>query len=215
LKLDTEQKFNRHNCVEKIRSELLSTPLGFNAFNIYNLWLQARKLCPKDKDVFISSKYFNAFIRFVEYQKKQQIPKLNQFIEFCVGKVYEPYSWCSFDVYQNFINEYIANLSPMESFYLSVETIDNLAEKFDLKYIEVFEVLPCSLLIKHVASYNISPWYILNSQLFSKCYNTRLNSEQKMLLNTLIPIQSWNNIFAANSSKVSQIKKVIAELEKL
>lgn len=199
-KIDLLSKFDRHNCKQKTRTELVGTPVGFAAYKLYNKWLNTRGLTNKDVEIFVDSKYFNAFIRFVEYNKKTTLPDVNMFLKYCIDNTHEPYVWRSYEIYEKFIEYYFKNVTVEDSCKLTVDTFAKLASTYSIEVKDIYTQILPSVLLKQVAAHIVTPWMLFLSRKFQKYYAEKCNAEHKQLFNSVMPAKAWKLKIDGNSA---------------
>lgn len=207
----SEYRYVMHQCREKIRYELLKTVLGQAALKHYETW---HKLCgrvPPHSSTFLVSIYFKSFVDFAEFVRKVKLPNPEHYIRTMIEKKLQPSSWVKDEVYVMFIELMDNATDPIEHIKITLKTILTICEKADITQEEFFNLITPPELAQMIRQRQISPWLLLNSQLFKK-YLIKCNESEQQALEVVIRPDFWCKKFTENPDGVKKVKKYIKEL---
>jgi len=203
-----ESFYLKHKCEQMRRYDLFKKPIGHLAYLIFNQW---RKICGYPSvtvDIFSKSRYFNAFVNFAEFCRKQSIPDKISYIELMVEKKLQPFNWCDIDVYDYYIAHFDREIDVDEKVNLSIETLKDLADKHECNISEVFDKITPIQILRLITARKLSPWLLLPSKKFMDFMIYKTNKEERLLFNTFINVEEWKKYFLENPDKVLEIKDI-------
>ena len=206
-----EHTMLKHKCETMKRTELLKSPTGQAAWNYYSIWMRAQHRIPANAAVFMASKSFTTFIKFVEFAKKVSLPKPDRFIAYMIKKKFTPNMWTTDPVYAMYLEYIDRTLTPIQQATTSIETIFKVSDNFNVDPSDVFTVIKGHDLIHMLQTRRLSPWLLLNSKKFKTLYKA-LPTEQRMIVDGLIRIDYWATKLQEHASEVAQIRLLTAEL---
>jgi hypothetical protein len=114
-------------------------------------------------------------------------------------------------VYQNFIEWFDKNTHPLEFAKITANTILDLSKIFDCESREVFSYMLPLELINLIHSRKLSPWILLLSKAFQS-YLSKLPKHQFISIESVIDPERWMDKFSKNSELISDMKKIVREL---
>jgi hypothetical protein len=194
------------------RYELFDTVDGQFALYAFNKWRLFKKLPPAKIDVFTSSRYFKAFIRFAEYSRTQSIPDNLGFIRMMVEKGLSPFFWCDYDVYDSYVQRFDESYTIDMKVQISIDTLTEISETYQCTMGEVFDNIPLIDILKLITTRRLSPWLLLPSQKFKMLLMNRTSQEEQMLFSKFVDITKWRKEFEKNPDVLSTIKQLNATL---
>ena len=211
-KFKIESRYMKHECKEMKRDKEFRTMVGQSAWLYYQTWMKTnRKLVPQPKS-FLGSRYYNTFIKFSKHVRKVHLPDVNSFIRFMKDRGIQPTIWTNDQVYSLYL-EYLDRKAPATK--RAETTIDQflkVAEAADVDVGEIFEILDASDVIALLRRRSISPWILLNSNKFTTFFTTKTNSDERIVLESLIRPEFWREKFAKNPKIVQMMKVFVKEL---
>lgn len=205
--------FDKHSCERKKRYELCKKSAGYLAFEDYKYWLSFKKRSVVDLSTFVDSSFFTSFINFQELLHKKGIPDRKLFIRLAVELKMSPKLWGSEEMYELYIKYYDENVKPIEQVITSIRTLCTIADAVDCDISEAFNHLMISEISLLVFQRKLSPWLLLLSPKFLNILHTVNDTSQYIMLTTLLKPKEWGAQFKANPIIVSEIKKMVSELE--
>lgn len=197
-----------------IREERLRTAIGQAAWQFYQDWFRfQRKRVPDDR-AFLKSQYFESFMRFAEFVHRSGLPSPDTFIELMIKEDYTPTMWLMDGVYAKYMEHLEQTVPPSKHAEITVETLYAIADAADCDVSEVFSVITGSEIIELIRQRKLSPWILLMSDKFFTFLAElqKKNSEQYIVLESLIRPQHWQKRFGKRPQDVELMKKVVAEL---
>lgn len=213
LKLTNEETFNKHYCEDKMRSEFIRTPRGIAVFAYYKEWLKvSRNGSISSEDTFLKSRYYNAFVNFIEFSNKMMLPNKSAFIKYVSIKGILPIHWCNDDVYISYIQNLDTVYTPLEQAEETIKTIHDLARAFDCKSNQIFEFLEVGDCLKLLKARRLSPWVLLFSKQFHQYLAIKLSKEQRIIIQSVINPTVWRNKFQIRPLDVAKMKKMVEDL---
>jgi len=212
-KLTTEARLEKHSCEQKKRFDFLNTLKGKSTFYCYRNWMIAQGRNIKDKDVFMNSKYFNAFVEFGKFCSRVGIPDRKHYIEYMVSRAILPAQWVDPEVYETYISHFDNSKTPLEMASITVDTLYDLSEIFECTLGEVFEHMTSADIMRLVTARKLSPWVLLFSKGFMNHIRADTTAEQRILINTVINHGYWSNKFKEDPDSVQAIKRIVSELK--
>jgi hypothetical protein len=207
-----EKNYLKHKCEIMKRYSLFDTVDGQMAFLAFNGWRRFKKYPPIDIEKFVASRYFKAFHRFAEYSRTQSIPDRMGYIYLMVVKDIPPFFWCDYDIYDMYVKDFDESYTVDKKIEISIETLTEIAERYECSLSDVFNKIPPIDLLKLVTSRRLTPWLLLPSNKFKEFLLFHTTTEEKMLFNTFIDVKRWKKDFEKNPQLVSTIKELNSKL---
>ena len=212
-KFTKEQKYTLHNCEKKKRIKVINTTTGRSAFRYYCEWRKCNNYKPPVLSTFIDSKYFNSFIKFVEYSKNMNIPEPNEYIKFMSSKQLLPQHWDNDNAYVEYIQYFDLNRTPREQVNTSITTLATMARIFECDVADVLDHLRPGEMIKLLQARKLSPWVLLFSDKFHKFLLNKVSMEQGIFIQNFINPTIWQQRFKNNPTLVNEIKNSVKNLK--
>lgn len=207
-----EKNYLKHKCETMKRYELFDTVDGQFAYIAFNNWRKMKKFAPVSVEIFASSRYFNSFIRFAEYSRTQSIPDRIGYIKIMTEKDLLPFFWCDYDVYDFFIKQFDESCPVDKKIEISIDTLEELAERYECSVPELFGKISAIELLKLVTARRLTPWLLLPSQKFKYFLLHLATSEERMLFNSFVDFPKWKQQFDANPELVNTIRALNTQL---
>jgi hypothetical protein len=194
------------------RLEEVQSPQGQAALQYYQLWMRLQQRTPPPASTFIDSKYFRTFCTFAQHAMKVQLPYPDRFIRLMIEKKLPPTLWASDEVYSLFL-EYIDRVStPLEQAKLSIDTLLGVATKYDVDISEVLDVVTVNEVLHLIRLRKLSPWLLLFCPSFKKMYAEKASPEQRMIIDTVIRVEYWQEKFSQHIEDTRSIRQYVVEL---
>jgi phage FluMu protein Com len=207
-----ENNYLKHKCEKMKRYDIFKTPVGHLAYLTFNQWRKISGHPPITVEVFTKSRYFNAFVKFAEFARSRAIPDKIGYIALMVEKQLLPFNWCDYEVYDYFIKTFDTEYSIDQKVDLSVETIVDIARKYECETAQIFENIQPLQVLKYITSRKLSPWLLLASNKFIEFMMYKTDKEQRMLFNQFVNVSEWKKYFMENPDKVTEIKNINQQL---
>lgn len=207
-----EKNLKKHVCEKMKRTKMLQTKKGKAAFMAYQEWMRLKRHLPPSKNTFMESRYYKAFIRFINFSRQVSLPDTVGYIKLMVSLTMEPSMWSSLDAYQKYLIKFNKLYSPIEQASMTVDTFIQLSKILDCDMGEVFKYLDGDDVMKMIQAKKLSPWILLFSTKFLLFLSKNTTSEQNILIQNMIKPKKWKQIFQNNPKTVKKMKKIVREL---
>lgn len=208
-----EDRYIAHQCKQRKRDEEIKTPIGQSAWQYYQDWMHSHKRAAPSIETFLSSRYYISFIKFAKFVQSVKLPDVKTFIWLMKEKDLSPTIWTSNQVYVNYIEYLDRKATPLQQVNITVNTLLELAEKYNTNTGNLFNVIHPNEVINLVRERRLSPWVLLCSGQFKQFYEKRTNPEQRIILTSLIRAGYWPEKFKKYPEEIEKIKKIVKELE--
>lgn len=206
-----EHYFINHKCRNMKRLEDMRTMLGQRAWMFYKDWLRLQKKRVPDDRTFISSTFYNSFMKFARFVKKTQLPFPDEFMKFAISKNYPPTFWTYNDIFLEY-QEHLNTVVPMEKHIeKTFETIFDLADIFDCKSGDIFNYLEANDLLILLRQRKLSPLVLLVSAKFYD-YIEKVKSDHPELytiISTNIRYNYWQKRLQDNPTSLKTVRDLV------
>lgn len=207
-----EQRYIKHRCKQMLRDEEFRTLLGQAAWSHYQKWMKAyRRLVPAPS-TFLSSKYYQSFIRFAKHVQALHIPDVDSFIYLMKERDISPTIWTNDQVYTIYLEYLDRRASPEEQAKITITTLFKIADAAECDVGNVFGVLEPNEVISLLQERRLSPWLLLYSSKFKDMLLNKTSPEQRIIMETIIRPQYWVKKFEKHPEGVKLMKKYVEEL---
>jgi hypothetical protein len=119
-------------------------------------------------DTFKNSRYYNQFIKFVQFKQKIKLPNPSAFIRFMVQKKIDPALWITDQIFATYLRAFDEAVPPSEQFMQSIELLESLAAEAGVTLPRVFEELGFLKVTQLIETRKLSYWLLLSSDVFKK-----------------------------------------------
>lgn len=204
-----EGSYMNHSCPEKRKIETLRSVDGQNAFSYYNLWMKEQGRSEQSIETFGESRYFSTFLKFAEYAKKTNLPKVGDFVKLMVQQKLSPPMWASDSAYALYLQKYDQLVPPERQFMESAEELQQLAVELGVQLPKIFEALGPADIINLLRRRKLSFWLLLSSSKFRN-YFTSLPEEDKQRVGMAMNVSAA----VARTAAEPQLFKELAEAAK-
>lgn len=208
-----EERFIKHECKEMKREKEFREPHGQMAWIFYQKWLRSYNKVANNAAAFINSRYFNSFMKFAQFAKRVKLPDTDAFVAVMRDHDISPTIWTMEEVYNIYLEHLDKKLSPQKHAQITINTLFNHAEDHETDVATVFDTLTPNDVIKLVRERRLSPWILLNSVKFGDFFVNQTNSEQRIILETMIRPAFWQKKFKEDPDSVEQMKRYVEELK--
>lgn len=211
-KFKYESGILKHQCEAMHRNMLMKTLTGEVAWQFYKTWMKLRNSRVYKKNLFVKSKYFNAFINFRKYSIKVGIPDTGLYIKYMISKLYSPSMWIMDDVYGEYVTYLDSMVDPITNVKISITTLDSLADSLDCAIEEVFnEILPGEVILL-LRQRKLSPWLLIHSPKFHKFVKTATKEQERILRSYVSPGVWQQKLNKISPKKRELIRKLVRAL---
>jgi len=195
-----------HFCKEREKMDMLKSPQGQAAYQFYCEWMRMKRHSIPPADRFMASKFFNQFIKFVEWSEKVAIPApSSSFIKLMVETNVLPSMWCRPNTYEMYLTWFDNAYPPETQFLESLDKIKEIAADEKCKPGEVYEKIGARELIKLIRRRKLSPWLMVTSSRFLT-WAQALPQIDRDDLNTAINFLAYANKLNANPALARMLK---------
>ena len=206
-----EAFFLKHKCKERQRIEDFKSITGKSAWQYYKLWMKSHNRPSPNPNSFLSSQYFNTFLKFAKFVKQVKLPNVDVFIRLMGQKDYPPVMWTMDETYQRYLEYLDFQISPDKMAATTIKQLWDIAELCEVDIGDVFNEVTGNDVIQLLRQRRLSPWILLQSSKFTKFYaNTSL--EERIIIETLILPAHWMEQFKKKPEIVEKMKKLVLEL---
>lgn len=202
-----ERSLINHMCEKKRRWILRDekyVKLAFYAWQEFYRISYSRK---KDYKEFISSQFYNDFIKFGRHLTNINVIEPQEFITFIIKTNIKLKDWCKDWVY----NEFVRYQTERESSDKAVERNILLMQQWSIQYkedwTEFFIKISTPLAVSYIKSGRLSPWILYNSETGIDLLE-RMTDEELGIISEYIKPKYWQKKFDKYPDDVMFIKKV-------
>lgn len=211
-KFSREKNYNKHFCEAKKKALLVKTKMGRSAFNAYREWNKLRGYKATDEGTFVTSKYFKAFINFIDFANTKMLPDKTGFMKLMIKKEILPTSWTNELYYEFYIDQFDDLYSPIKQVELSLDFLTKLSQAMDCTIPQVIYKLEPIELMRFISARKLSPWFLLFMKSFQDYVRYHLKGEAKLLMETVISASFWKEKFNQNAAVVKKVKDLMTDL---
>lgn len=206
-----EAAYLDHVCQQMQRTQQMKSTEGVAAWMAYSSWLKfmGKKVPPQSG--FISSKFFQSFIKFAAFCKTTRLPNVESYIRHMVKYDIPPVIWTSSAIYTEWVRVNSTERSPSKLVQQTAVFLCNAAEKQQCDVSEIFSHTTSGELSQWIREGNVSPWLLLTSTKFKTWYKT-LDDDDKDNMARVVDVAEWIEKLQANPNTVAKTKAIVAEL---
>ena len=212
MKFKLEDRFMNHECKAMKRDAEIKTPLGQAAYSFYEKWMKLQRRRVPKLETFLTSRYYNTFIKFAKFSKKVGLPDINLFITYMIKTDIPPTIWCNDQVYVGFIEYLDKRADPTKQAQSTINYLFKIADSLDIDVSEVFEHLSGNDVIQMLHRRQLSPWILINSPKFKQFLIHRVTDEERITMTAIIRPPLWAEKKANHPEIIAQMKKYVQEL---
>lgn len=207
----TDEEKATHTCKYSDRLRTMRSVGGLLAFQLYKYWREKKGYSTVDEMAFIMSKYFSVFINLSIFLNKKSVPLHNHYLDFCIRTTLLPNNWYSETVYMEYLIWFEKDVPPETQYKLSKKTINILAETIECDANKVLLYLTFDEIARLVYSKNLSPWFLLFSNVFNHIYKNKLTKSELVLCDSLINRELWIDKLRSNKEVCIKIMELIKD----
>jgi hypothetical protein len=181
-------------------------------YDVYELWMKSYGRSVPSMDVFATSQFFNAFVRFADYVNRTSLYAPDQFVKLMKEYDVSPTLWLNAELYDIYHTWLDLRYNPLEQVQTSVDTIFKLMEIFDSKSATAaIERLNSRELIELLRNRKLSVYLVLCSSVF-KNQITKMDEGDRKELGTLLNAEYVSKKFDADKKLHEDIKAIVGSL---
>lgn len=189
-----EGAYIAHKCPIRVRLEEMRSPLGQAAYMFYAKWMHANRRSIPEQATFMTSKYYEPFIRFAKFNKVLQLPSTDLYVQVMMLKNLTPELWTDDRAYSIYLEHMEFHIDPKVSVKITSDELEKLSKEYECEISDVFTQCNPNEIIQKIRERKLSPWILLKSQKFGQFIGT-LSSEQLAIVETLIDSSFWKMKF--------------------
>lgn len=202
-------KLHTHECEAKRRHEFSKTKQGLIAYETYCYWQKCRGYRVTNVQTFLDSKYYNCICQFIKYSKVIGLPDKNLYIDFMISCKLLPNFWRNEELTTFYMQKFDEITPPRKLIKISLSTLSTLTELLDCPVDKVFTKLEPIELIQLINERKITPWLLLLSKSFLIYMRDIANSQDRILLNSIVDADVWRLRFKKNPEIVQYVKQIV------
>jgi hypothetical protein len=164
----------------------------------------------KSFEEFMSSPYYNAFVKFGSFISNTMPIFPERFIDFVIKSGVKLDHWCRDELYDTYVEELI-RIEPADgAIQRSIQTMMDWADNKSAQWTHYFRYANLNRVTHDIKEGKISPWMLLNSKTGKEMLQ-KLNDEQLEIVSQNIDPQFWISKFKKQPADVELVKDVIKE----
>lgn len=212
-KYKTEGGLLFHKCENKIRlnnKEELFSRIGFMAYLKFYETLQYGRTRKKPRvfEDFVTSKYYNGFIKFGHYVADMKMLEPEKYIEFLITNNVPLDKWTRDSVYEMYIASKVKSEKPYYAVEKSLKTMQKWADEYSIPWDEYFEQAGQMRIVSNLRTGKISPWIIYNTK-SGKRFLASLTEKEVMCMYKIIDPEYWHTEFKRRNDETTAIISVL------
>lgn len=174
----------------------------------YEIGQKAQK--KKTFDEFVSSPYYNAFVKFGSFMSNANPLYPEKFIDFVIKSGVKLDHWCRDELYDTYLQELI-KIEPADgAIQRSIQTMMDWADDKEAAWNHYFSYVNLNRATYDIKEGKISPWVLLNSK-SGKDMLQKMNDEQLEIVSPIIDPIFWKKRFKALPADVELVREVVRE----
>lgn len=199
-----------HLCENKRRSQQkdeIGVRLGFQAWlRFYELTQGSAKF--KTYENFAESSFYNAFVKFGRHLHSIRAIAPSQFIDWVIKKNKKIDYWCTEEIYQEYLKEYIKKENSQDALERGIVEMQYWADETNSSVIDFFRKASANRIVRMVSNGRISPWliYCCDSGMDAL---SRLNEEQIIIAYPWIDPDYWQKKLKNYSADTEWCKHIL------
>jgi len=164
----------------------------------------------KTFDDFVSSAYYNAFVKFGSFMANNYPIYPEKFIDFVIKSGIKLDHWCRDELYDTYVAELI-KIEPAEgAIQRSIQTMMDWADANNAPWNHYFSYANLNRITHHIKEGKVSPWVLLNCKA-GKDMLQNMNDEQLEIVGPFIDPQFWMKRFKTLPADVELVKELVKE----
>jgi hypothetical protein len=200
-----------HVCPVRERQAQLRSPLGQAAYMFYAKWMHASKRAIPEQSTFMTSKFYESFIRFAKFNKSVQLPSTELYVKVMMLKDIPPNLWTDDRAYSIYLEHMEFHVDPKLSIIMTSETLEKLSKEHECELKDVFKRSNKNDVIQLIRERKLSPWILLRSPTFITFLGT-LSREQLGILENLIDSTFWKKKFKDDPKTTKFVNLCVQEM---
>lgn len=209
-----ESTLAAHLCEPKRRwqqEKETGVQLGLRAYlRFYEITQGSARL--KSYEDFVSSPYYNAFVKFGRHLVGIRAVNPNSYLEWLLKNNKKLDHWCRDSFYDEWLLDYLRKENPQDALERGMKEMQDYAEEHpDLaSYAHFFLFGNSNAVLHRILNGRISPWIVYNSN-SGVGFLEKLNQEQTVMILDYIDPDYWQRRFIDYAADVEWCKHILKE----
>lgn len=166
----------------------------------------------KSEDSFLRSANFPHFVKLIRFARETHVPDLPLYLKIMVASERRPNTWTSDHSYRIFLETMNSKAASIQMIDISAKTIQTLAGKNEMTSPVYVFLMDVNEMLQLVRQRRLSPWVILNSDLFKRKIQAA-TPEEKEVIARLIDPDYWVVAMKSDGAALLLARKVSGALE--
>jgi hypothetical protein len=165
----------------------------------------------KNYETFVSSPYYNAFVKFGRYCQSIRCVNFSAFLDWILRNNKKIDYWCKDSLYGEWLSDYIKREATQDALERALKEMTDYAEtRPDLKngFNDYFRYGNANRICYHISTGRISPWIIYNCT-SGVGFLESLNTEQMEIIMPWIDPEFWDKKFRDYTSDTEWCKDIL------
>jgi len=202
-----------HKCENKIRlnsKEELFSRIAFMAYIKFYETLQCNKQRKKPIrfEDFITSRYYNGFIKFGHYVADMKMLEPEKYIDFLIKNNVPLDKWTKDSMYEIYISQKVKSEKPDYAIEKSLDTMQKWADEHKESWDMYFEKAGQMRIVSNLRTGKISPWLVYNTK-SGKRFLASLTDKDVDCMYKIIDPEYWQGAFKRHSEETKAITSVL------
>ena len=193
------------------RAQKMKTNEGVAGWLSYCTWLKCMGKKVPPQAGFISSRFYQSFIKFAAFCQATKLPNVDSYIRHMVKHDVPPVIWTHTSIYEEWIRVSTTEKSPVKLVQTSAIFLCKVAEQQHCDVAQIFDHTTSGEVSQWIRAGSVSPWLLLTSTKFKQWFKD-LDADDKDSMTTVLDVEEWIDKIKANPNTVSKTKAVVAEL---
>lgn len=207
----SEMIFMNHRCSSMVRHEQLLSADGQGAYYYYSIWMKAFNRKVPSIEAFGTSRYFNSFLKYMEFIKRVNLAHPEKFVQLMVDKDISPMLWQRPECYSMYLEWNDYKSTPIEQADTTTDTLFKISDAANLAIGDVFEFLHTREIIQLIKERKLSPWILLCSGKFKEKLNNVSKEDYDELINLINP-GYWSTKMQKDKESLELMKQIVKEI---
>ena len=165
----------------------------------------------KSYEDFVSSPYYNAFVRYGRYLVDIRAINSNSFTGWLLKNNKKLDYWCKDSFYEEWMLDYLKKESVSDALERALKEIEDYARDSDIaNFSHYFLYGNVNRICHHICTGRISPWVVYNCDTGIK-FLERISEEQVCMVMPYINPDFWNHKFKDYMADVEWCKHILGE----
>lgn len=204
-----ERTLQVHLCEPKRRYLQRDEKWVVNAFMVFQRFYQIHQHNnkPKTYDEFVSSAYYNAFVKFGSFVSNVRPLYPEKYIDYVVTSGVKLDHWCRDELYEKYAIDILKKEGVETAVERSIKTMMDWADEQEAPWNDYFRYASLNRVTQHLRDGKISAWLVLNCT-SGKEMLSKFNDEQLGIVYAVMDPQHWAIRFKRSPVDVELVKEI-------